>query len=101
MQDIFLTETGKLADVVFPALSWAEKDGTFTNMERRIQRLRKAVNREGMEDWRIISEVSKNMGVKLNYSGAEEIFQEISRISPLHRDLTYEEIEKGGCNISV
>ncbi|MDO9288142.1 MAG: NADH-quinone oxidoreductase subunit NuoG [Thermodesulfovibrionales bacterium] len=95
VQDIFLTETGKLADVVFPALSWAEKDGTFTNMERRIQRLRKAVNREGMEDWRIISEVSKNMGVKLNYSGAEEIFQEISRISPLHRDLTYEEIEKG------
>ena len=59
VQDIFLTETGRLADVVLPALSWAEKDGTFTNMERRIQRLRKAVNRDGMEDWRIISEVSK------------------------------------------
>ena len=96
VQDIFLTETGKLADVVFPALSWAEKEGTFTNMERRIQRLRKAVNREGMEDWRIVSEVAKNMGVNLNYSGAEAIFQEISRISPLHRDLTYEEIGKGG-----
>jgi len=95
VQDIFLTETGRLADVVFPALGWAEKDGTFTNMERRIQRLRKAVNRDGREDWRIISEISKNMGVKLNYSDVEDVFDEICKVSPLHRDLTYEEIEKG------
>lgn len=95
VQDIFLTETGRLADVVFPALSWAEKDGTFTNMERRIQRLRKAVDREGMEDWRIIVEVSKKMGVKMEYSDAEDVFHEIGRISPLHRDITYEDIEKG------
>lgn len=95
VQDIFLTETGRLADVVFPALSWAEKDGTFTNMERRLQRLRKAVNREGMEDWRIISEVSKNMAVKLNYSDSEEVFAEICRVSPLHRGLTYDEVGKG------
>lgn len=94
VQDIFLTETGRLADVVLPSLSWAEKDGTFTNMERRVQRLRKAVNREGMEDWKIISEVSKNMGTKINYSDEEEIFEEISRVSPLYRDLTYEDIEK-------
>ncbi len=94
VQDIFLTETGKLADVVLPALSWSEKDGTYTNMERRIQRLRKAVHREGMEDWKIISEISKNMRVKMDYSSAEDVFREISRISPLHRDLTYEDIEK-------
>jgi NADH-quinone oxidoreductase chain G len=95
VQDIFLTETGRLADVVLPSLSWAEKDGTFTNMERRMQRLRRAVNRESMEDWKIISDVSSNMGIRFNYSDAEKIFGEISRVSPLHRDLSYEEIEKG------
>jgi predicted molibdopterin-dependent oxidoreductase YjgC len=95
VQDIFLTETGKLADVVLPALSWSEKTGTFTNMERRIQRVRKAVTREGsMEDWRIISEVSGNMASKMHYTTAEDVFSEISKVSPLHRDLTYEEIEK-------
>lgn len=96
VQDIFLTETGRLADVVLPALSWAEKDGTFTNMERRIQRVRKAVNRDGMEDWRIMSDIAKNMGKKFDYSNAEDIFNEICRVSPLHKDLTYEDIEKGG-----
>jgi NADH-quinone oxidoreductase chain G len=95
VQDIFLTETGKHADVVFPALGWAEKDGTFTNMERRIQRVRKTVNREGMEDWRIISEIAKNMGSKFGHAGPEEVFAEISKISPLYRDLSYEELEKG------
>jgi NADH-quinone oxidoreductase chain G len=95
VQDIFLTETGKIADVVLPALSWAEKEGTFANMERRLQRLRKAVHRDGMDDWKIIAEISGSMGVRMNYTSAEEIFAEISRVSPLHRDLTYEEIAKG------
>jgi NADH-quinone oxidoreductase chain G len=96
VQDIFLTETAKLADVVFPALSWAEKEGTFTNMERRLQRLRKSVSRKGMEDWRIVAEVGRNMGMKTNYSASEDIFEEISRVSPLHRDLSYEDIGKNG-----
>ncbi len=95
VQDIFLTESAKLADVVLPALSWSEKDGTYTNMERRIQRLRKAVTREGMEDWRIISEISRNMASKMHYADAEDVFSEVVRVSPLHRDLTYKEIEKG------
>lgn len=95
VQDIFLTETGRLADVVFPALSWAEKEGTFTNMERRLQRLRKAVDRDGMEDWKIISEISKNMPAKIHYSSAAEVFGEISKVSPLHRDLSYEHMEEG------
>ncbi len=95
VQDIFLTESAKLADVVLPALSWAEKDGTFTNMERRIQRVRKSVLREGMEDWKIVAEVAKNMGQSMDYDGAEEVFHEIAKVSPLHRDLTYEDIEKG------
>jgi len=95
VQDIFLTETAKLADVVLPALSWAEKDGTFTNMERRIQRVRKSVHREGLEDWKIIAEVSKNMGYIMDYRGAEDVFHEAAKVSPLHRDLTYEDIENG------
>lgn len=95
VQDIFLTETGKMADVVLPSLSWSEKEGTFTNMERRIQHLNKAVHREGMEDWKIVSEVAKNMGHRFNYADAGEIFEEITRVSPLYRDLTYEEIGHG------
>lgn len=95
VQDIFLTETASMADVVLPSLSWAEKDGTYTNLERRIQRLRSAIEKDGLEDWRIISEISKNMNIPMNYSSAEEILSEISKVSPLYRDLTYEEIEKG------
>ena len=95
VQDIFLTGTAKLADVVLPSLSWAEKDGSFTNMERRIQRLRKAVHREGMEDWKIIAEVSRNMGGKFSYADAESVFHEISNVSPLHRNLAYEDLEEG------
>jgi NADH-quinone oxidoreductase chain G len=96
VQDIFLTETARLADVVLPALSWAEKDGTFTNMERRIQRVRKAVRREGMEDWKIVAEIAKNMGYSMDFAGAEAVFHEIAKVSPLYRDLTYEDIEQGG-----
>jgi NADH-quinone oxidoreductase chain G len=95
VQDIFLTETARMADVVLPALSWAEKDGTYTNLERRIQRLRKAVDGVGMEDWRIISEVSKRMGYSMDYSSSEDIMNEIGRVSPLYRGLTYREIETG------
>jgi len=95
VQDIFLTETAKLADVVLPALSWAEKDGTFTNMERRVQRVKKSVQREGMEDWKIVAEIAKNMGYRMDYTRAEEVFHEMAKVSPLYRDLTYEDIEKG------
>jgi predicted molibdopterin-dependent oxidoreductase YjgC len=95
VQDIFLTETACIADVVLPSLSWAEKEGTFTNLERRIQRLRQALTKDGLEDWGIISEISTNMGVPMNYSSAEDILTEISRVSPLYKDLSYKEIEKG------
>lgn len=95
VQDIFLTETTSIADVVLPSLSWSEKDGTYTNLERRIQRLRRALEKDGMEDWRIIAEISENMGVAMGYSSAEDILTEISKVSPLYRDITYAEIEKG------
>lgn len=96
VQDIFLTETAKMADVVLPSLSWAEKSGSFTNMERRIQRLRKAVHREGMEDWKIIAEISMNMGKRFHYTSSEEVFAEIAKVSPLYRNLSYEDMENGG-----
>ena len=98
VQDIFLTETAQLADVVLPALGWAEKDGTYTNLERRIQILRKMIDSSsGMEDWRILCEISKKMGYRMDYSGAEKVMEEIADVSPLYRDLTYDEISRGDC----
>jgi NADH-quinone oxidoreductase chain G len=98
VQDIFLTETAQIADVVLPARGWTEKTGTYTNLERRIQLQKKAVNTaSGMEDWKIISEVSGKMGYKMAYSDSEDIMDEIAKVSPLYRDLTYREISKGDC----
>ncbi|GBD95627.1 MAG TPA: NADH dehydrogenase (quinone) subunit G [Nitrospirae bacterium] len=98
VQDIFLTETAEIADVVLPALGWSEKSGTYTNLERRIQLQKKAVNASsGMEDWKIISEVSGKMGYKMAYSEVEDIMDEIAEVSPLYRDLSYREIAKGNC----
>lgn len=95
VQDIFMTETAEMADVVLPALGWSEKDGTFTNLERRIQRLRKAIEKDGMEDWKILSEVGKRLGLKMQYESSTAILNEISNVSPLHAGLTYDELEKG------
>ena len=95
VQDIFMTETAEMADVVLPALGWSEKDGTFTNLERRIQRLRKAIEKDGMEDWKILSEVGKRLGLKMQYESSTAILNEISNVSPLHAGLTYNELEKG------
>lgn len=95
VQDIFMTETAEIADVVLPALGWSEKDGTYTNLERRIQRLRKAVNRQGMEDWKILSETGNKMGLKMSYNSSSDIMNEISKVSHLHAGLTYEDLEKG------
>jgi len=97
VQDIFLTETAELADVVLPASGWAEKTGTYTNLERRIQLLKRAVDTHAMEDWKIVSEVSSKMGYKMAYRGPEEIMEEIAKSSPLHRDLSYDQIDKGDC----
>jgi predicted molibdopterin-dependent oxidoreductase YjgC len=64
-------------------------------MERRVQRVKKSVQREGMEDWKIVAEIAKNMGYRMDYTRAEEVFHEMAKVSPLYRDLTYEDIEKG------
>ncbi len=79
VQDIFLTETAELADVVLPAACYAEKDGTFTNTERRIQRVRKAVEAPGeaKADWVIIMELMRMLGYDKTYRHPSEIMDEI------------------------
>jgi formate dehydrogenase alpha subunit len=98
VQDIFLTETAELADVVLPAASFAEKDGTFTNTDRRVQRVRKAVNPPGdaKEDSWIIAELSKRFDYQMNYNSVEEIMQEIGRLWPAMAGITYGRLEKRG-----
>lgn len=94
VQDIFLSETAKLADVVLPASCFAEKDGTFTNTERRVQRVRKAVEPPGeaREDWRILIELSNRLGCEMNYSSPEQIWDETVRLSPILTGISYPRI---------
>ena len=98
VQDIFLTETGKLADVVLPAASFAEKDGTFTNTERRVQRIRKALTPPGQAraDREIIADLSNHLGYPMNYRSAAEIFEEMRQVTPSYGGITYDRLEKGG-----
>ncbi|MDD5082561.1 MAG: formate dehydrogenase subunit alpha, partial [Dehalococcoidales bacterium] len=98
VQDIFLTETAKLADVVLPGVSVAEKDGTFTSTERRVQRVRKAIEPLGMSkpDWLIITELAARFGYKMNYSSPSAIMDEIARLTPSYGGINYDRLEKGG-----
>ena len=98
VQDIFMTETAELADVVLPAASFAEKDGTFTNTERRVQRVRRAVNSPGeaRRDSVIIAELSKRLGYDMTYHSDEAVFQEIGRLWPAMAGISYRRIRKMG-----
>ncbi len=97
-QDIFLTETAERADVVFAAASVAEKDGTFTNTERRCMKVNKAIDPVGdaLSDWEIISKLSTAMGYEMNYEGPEEIFKEITTVTPSYAGMTYERLGLDG-----
>lgn len=98
VQDIFMTETAKIADVVLPSCCFAEKDGTFSNTERRVQRIRKAVNPPGeaRDDWRIIADISARMGYDMAVSSAEDIFEEIRKVTPSYAGINYTRIETEG-----
>lgn len=98
VQDIFLTETGKLAHVVLPSLSFLEKDGTFVNTERRVQRVRKVLNGPpgARPDWEIIAELSSRFGYPMNYRNPEEIFEEVRKLTPQYAGITYARLESGG-----
>jgi len=98
VQDIFLTETAQLADVVLPATCFAEKDGTQTSTERRVQKWRKAQDPPGEAkvDWLIISELAAAMGYakQFPYKSAEEIFTEITKVTPSYAGMDYARLEK-------
>ncbi len=98
VQDIFLTETAQKANVVLPSCCYAEKDGSFTNTERRVQRVRKAVNAPGdaWDDWRIVCEVATRMGVSMAYENSESIMKEIAQVTPSYAGITYERIKYEG-----
>jgi len=98
VQDIFLTETAQIADVVLPVAAFAEKDGTFTNTERRVQRVRKAleVPGEAKTDWEVICGISNKMGYPMHYTSAKEIFEEVATVTPSYAGITYKRLEKEG-----
>jgi formate dehydrogenase major subunit len=99
VQDIFLTKTGELADVVFPAASsWCESEGTVTSSERRVQRVRKALEPPGeaREDSAIMYALAKRLGVDWGNAQAESIWDECRALSPWHTGMTYARLEKLG-----
>jgi formate dehydrogenase alpha subunit len=99
VQDIFMTETARLAHVVLPAASFAEKDGTFTNSDRRVLRVRRAVAPPGeaREDLDILQEIARRMGRPIgSYSSASEVFDEITRVAPMMAGIDYARLETGG-----
>jgi formate dehydrogenase alpha subunit len=98
VQDIFLTETAALADVVLPAASFAEKDGTFSNTERRVQRVRKAVEPPGQAraDWEITALIATAMGYPMAYDSADAIMCEIAGVTPSYGGISFERLETCG-----
>jgi len=98
VQDIFMTETAALADVVLPAAVFAEKSGTFTNTERRVQRVRQAVNPPGRarKDSHIIMQLGQRMNCPMPYYHTEDVFNEIGRAWSALAGMTYGRLDKGG-----
>lgn len=95
--DIFHTETTRFAHVILPGASFAEKDGTFTNGERRVQRIRKAIEPlGGKAEWQIITELATRMGYPMNYIHPSQIMDEIAALTPIYGGINYERIEQCG-----
>lgn len=99
VQDIFLTETAKLAHVILPATTFAEKDGTFTNTERRVQRVRKAIEPVGQSrpDWSILCTIAQKMGGKgFDFNNAAEILDEAAKLTPSYGGINFNRLETCG-----
>jgi len=94
--EMFLTETAKLAAVILPAASFAEKDGTFTNFEGRVQRVRKAIEpvADSLADWEIILQLAAGMGYPMPYSSPQQVMDEIEAVVPLYQRLAYTDFER-------
>jgi len=97
VQDIFLSETAQLADVILPVAGFAEKEGTFTNTERRVQRVRKGLDPPGKArtDWAVICDLSRRMGYLMSYLNAAAIQEEIAQVTPIYGGITYDRLEVG------
>jgi formate dehydrogenase alpha subunit len=98
VQDIFLSQTARYADVVLPGVSFAEKDGTFTNTERMVQRVRKAIEPVGNSkpDWVIIAEIASRLGYPMIYESPDKIMEEIASLTPVYGGISYDRIDKIG-----
>jgi len=110
-QDLFINESGAFADVFLPATSWAEKDGTFTNTDRRVQRVRQAIAPRGgsLPDWQILCDLARRIEARLgrpnkgnwDYSHPAEILAEMGSVVPDYAGVTYERIDKVGLQVPV
>ncbi len=99
VQDIFLTETARLAHVVLPGVTFAEKDGTFTNTDRRVQRVRQVIEPIGNSraDWLITGQIAQRMGGRgFDFSGPSQIMDEITRLTPSYGGMAYDRLDKVG-----
>ncbi|AIT27511.1 molybdopterin oxidoreductase family protein [Bordetella holmesii 44057] len=97
VQDLFLNETAKYAHVFLPGSSFLEKDGTFTNAERRISRVRKVMEpRNGLADWEITMALSNALGYPMHYGHPREIMAEIARLTPSFAGVSYEKLDQAG-----
>jgi formate dehydrogenase major subunit len=97
VQDLFLNETAKYAHVFFPGCSFLEKDGTFTNAERRIQRVRKVMEPlSGLADWQVTIRFAQALGYEMNYRHPSEIMDEIARLTPTFAGVSYEKLDQLG-----
>jgi formate dehydrogenase major subunit len=107
IQDLFLTETANFAHVFFPATSFLEKDGTFTNAERRINRVRPVMKPlTGKHEWEITQELAKAMGYEMNFKSSEEILEEIAELTPTFTGVSFKKLDELGsvqwpCNESA
>ncbi|MCF6293217.1 MAG: formate dehydrogenase subunit alpha, partial [Robiginitomaculum sp.] len=97
VQDLFLNETARFAHVFLPGTSFLEKDGTFTNAERRINRVRPAVTSPtGLQEWQVTLKLAKAMGYDMNYQSSSEIMDEIARLSPSMAGVSFDLLDKQG-----
>jgi formate dehydrogenase alpha subunit len=98
VQDIFLTQTAKNATIVLPGTSFAEKDGTFSNTERRVELVRQAIKPVGdsRPDWQITQDLSTRLGYPMNYASPEEIFEEIKSLTPSYAGMSYARLAEKG-----
>ena len=98
VQDIFLTETAEFADVILPASSYLEKDGTYTNTDRRVQLGHKVLDPPGEArlDWQVVQDIANRLGLGWDYSSPREVFTEMVSVIPSYANLTYDNLGPGG-----